>query len=187
MRNRWLSVAVALLFIAVGFAGHQALAQTTGMIEGTIADANDSPLPGASVEIKSTSLQGVRSAVTGNEGRFRFQGAELRDATPDRIARLGIARTFQNIRLFNNLSALENVMIGRHVRTHAGVFGAILRGPGTRAEERAIEKRAHELLEPPWMGTSDLPERELIQGMIKLAAAFVHDARSNAAGSGQCC
>ena len=72
MRNRWLSVAVALLFIAVGFAGHQALAQTTGMIEGTVADANDSPLPGASVEIKSTSLQGVRSAVTGNEGRFRF-------------------------------------------------------------------------------------------------------------------
>jgi Carboxypeptidase regulatory-like domain/TonB dependent receptor/TonB-dependent Receptor Plug Domain len=72
MKNRWLSVAVALLFIAAGFAGHQALAQTTGMIEGTVADANDSPLPGASVEIKSTSLQGVRSAVTGNEGRFRF-------------------------------------------------------------------------------------------------------------------
>src|SRR5258705_6518653 len=81
------------------------------------------------------------------EGRFRFQGAELKDATPDRIARMGIARTFQNIRLFNNLSALENVMIGRHVRTRAGVFGAVLRGPGTRAEERAIEKRAHELLE----------------------------------------
>src|SRR5260221_589512 len=82
-----------------------------------------------------------------DEGRFRFQGAQLKDATPDRIARLGIARTFQNIRLFNNLSALENVMIGRHVRTRAGVFGAILRGRGTGAEERAIEKRAHELLE----------------------------------------
>jgi branched-chain amino acid transport system ATP-binding protein len=82
-----------------------------------------------------------------DEGRFRFQGAELKDATPDRIARLGIARTFQNIRLFNNLSALENVMIGRHVRTRAGVFGAILRGPGTRAEERDIERRGHELLE----------------------------------------
>jgi branched-chain amino acid transport system ATP-binding protein len=82
-----------------------------------------------------------------DEGRFRFQGAELKDATPDRIARTGIARTFQNIRLFANLSALENVMIGRHVRTRAGVFGAILRGPGTRAEERAIEKRARELLD----------------------------------------
>ena len=82
-----------------------------------------------------------------DEGRFRFEGNELRNATPDRIARLGIARTFQNIRLFANLSALENVMIGRHVRTRATVIGAILRGPSTRAEEAAIEKRAHELLE----------------------------------------
>jgi branched-chain amino acid transport system ATP-binding protein len=79
-------------------------------------------------------------------GRIRFLGAALKDPTPDRIAKLGIARTFQNIRLFQNLSALENVMIGRHVRTRAGVVGAILRGPGTRAEEAAIEKRAHELL-----------------------------------------
>jgi len=82
-----------------------------------------------------------------DEGVFRFEGRELRNATPDRIAKLGIARTFQNIRLFANLSALENVMIGRHVRTRAGVAGAILRGPGTRAEEAAIEKRARELLE----------------------------------------
>src|SRR6476660_7395460 len=67
-----------------------------------------------------------------DEGSFRFEGKELKDATPDRIAKLGIARTFQNIRLFANLSALENVMIGRHVRTHATVIGAVLRGPGTR-------------------------------------------------------
>jgi branched-chain amino acid transport system ATP-binding protein len=82
-----------------------------------------------------------------DEGRIAFEGAALANATPDRIARLGIARTFQNIRLFANLSALENVMIGRHVRTRAGVVGAILRDPRTRAEEAAIEKRAHELLD----------------------------------------
>jgi branched-chain amino acid transport system ATP-binding protein len=82
-----------------------------------------------------------------DDGEIRFLGETLRSPTPDRIARMGIARTFQNIRLFANLSALENVMIGRHVRTRAGVFGAILRGPGTRAEENAIEKRAHELLD----------------------------------------
>jgi branched-chain amino acid transport system ATP-binding protein len=82
-----------------------------------------------------------------DEGIIHFRGARLENATPDRIARLGIARTFQNIRLFNNLSALENVMIGRHVRTRAGVVGAVLRGPGTRAEERAIEKKARELLD----------------------------------------
>jgi len=82
-----------------------------------------------------------------DEGHFRFQGRPLEEATPDRIAALGIARTFQNIRLFANLSALENVMIGRHVRTSAGVLGAILRDPGTRAEEAAIVKRARELLD----------------------------------------
>ncbi|HEX4333372.1 MAG TPA: ABC transporter ATP-binding protein [Usitatibacter sp.] len=79
-------------------------------------------------------------------GAIDFMGTRLVKATPDRIAKLGIARTFQNIRLFANLTAVENVMIGRHVRTKAGVFGAILRNPATRAEERAIEARAHELL-----------------------------------------
>jgi branched-chain amino acid transport system ATP-binding protein len=82
-----------------------------------------------------------------DEGSFLFEGRALRNPTPDRIAALGIARTFQNIRLFANLSALENVMIGRHVRTRAGVVGAILRDPRTRAEEAAIHKRARELLE----------------------------------------
>ena len=81
-----------------------------------------------------------------DEGTFSFQGNQLKELTPDRIAALGIARTFQNIRLFANLSAIENVMIGRHVRTHAGVWGAITRNAATRAEEAAIQQRAHELL-----------------------------------------
>ena len=63
------------------------------------------------------------------------------------VAAAGIGRTFQNIRLFVNLSALENVMIGRHARTHAGVLGAILRNRKTLEEEKAIEKRALELLD----------------------------------------
>jgi branched-chain amino acid transport system ATP-binding protein len=63
------------------------------------------------------------------------------------VAARGIARTFQNIRLFANLSVLENVMIGRHVRTRAGVVGAILRNRATLAEEAAIERRAFDLLE----------------------------------------
>ncbi len=81
-----------------------------------------------------------------DEGTFSFQRNQLKELTPDRIAALGIARTFQNIRLFANLSAIENVMIGRHVRTHAGIWGAITRNAATRAEEAAIERRAHELL-----------------------------------------
>jgi branched-chain amino acid transport system ATP-binding protein len=96
---------------------------------------------------KTTLFNVVTGLYRQDEGSFVFEGARLKDATPDRIAKLGIARTFQNIRLFANLSALENVMIGRHVRTRAGVVGAILRDPRTRAEEAAIERRAHELLE----------------------------------------
>jgi len=71
----------------------------------------------------------------------------LSGAPPHRVAKAGIARTFQNIRLFGNMTALENVMVGRHVRTHAGVLGAVLLTAATRAEEAAIERRAHELLD----------------------------------------
>ena len=66
---------------------------------------------------------------------------------PHEVAFAGLARTFQNIRLFANLSAIENVMIGRHMRTKAGVLGAVLRTRSTRAEEAAIEARAQELLD----------------------------------------
>jgi branched-chain amino acid transport system ATP-binding protein len=80
-------------------------------------------------------------------GTFTFDGDPLANLKPNDVAARGIARTFQNIRLFGNLSALENVMIGRHVRTKAGVWGAISRNARTRAEEKAIHKRAYELIE----------------------------------------
>jgi branched-chain amino acid transport system ATP-binding protein len=89
-------------------------------------------------------LTGIYSA---DGGEFTFDGLPLVGLKPNDVAARGIARTFQNIRLFANLSALENVMIGRHVRTRGNVFGAILRDARTRAEERAIERRAHELLD----------------------------------------
>jgi branched-chain amino acid transport system ATP-binding protein len=63
------------------------------------------------------------------------------------VAKAGIARTFQNIRLFGEMTALENVMVGRHVRTRQGVIGAILRHGAARAEESAIRARAQELLD----------------------------------------
>ena len=80
-------------------------------------------------------------------GSFLFDGEPLDRLKPNEVAERGIARTFQNIRLFQNLSAVENVMIGRHVRTKAGVFGAVFRDKATRVEEAAIERRAYELLD----------------------------------------
>ena len=82
-----------------------------------------------------------------DQGSFRFTGEDITGLKPDQIAKAGIARTFQNIRLFANLSALENVMIGRHARTRAGVIGAILRNRRTRDEERDAEKRALQLVD----------------------------------------
>ena len=82
-----------------------------------------------------------------DEGRFVLDGRDITRLKPDQIARKGIARTFQNIRLFASLSALENVMIGRHSRTRAGVLGAILRNPRTLAEEKDTERRALHLLD----------------------------------------
>ena len=82
-----------------------------------------------------------------NSGEFSLDGARLDVTAPHRVAAAGIARTFQNIRLFGNMTALENVMVGRHVRTHAGVIGAALRTAGTSAEERAIHARAYALLD----------------------------------------
>jgi branched-chain amino acid transport system ATP-binding protein len=82
-----------------------------------------------------------------DEGSFLFNGRNLAALKPHQIAAAGIARSFQNIRLFANLSALENVMIGRHVRTSAGVIGAVLRLKRVRKEEEEIERRALALLD----------------------------------------
>jgi branched-chain amino acid transport system ATP-binding protein len=66
---------------------------------------------------------------------------------PSQVTARGLARTFQNIRLFAEMTALENVMVGAHCRSRAGVLGAVLRTRAQRAEERAIARKAHELLE----------------------------------------
>jgi branched-chain amino acid transport system ATP-binding protein len=79
-------------------------------------------------------------------GRIWLGDLEITHVRPDQITRRGVARTFQNIRLFGAMSAVENVMIGRHGRMRAGVFGSILRLPRVRHEEQAVRERAYELL-----------------------------------------
>ena len=76
----------------------------------------------------------------------------LNGMKPNRITSHGMARTFQNIRLFQNMTALENIMVGRHCRTRAGVLGAIFRGPRTRREEREIINSSYTLLHNMGLG-----------------------------------
>ncbi len=70
----------------------------------------------------------------------------LNGLKPNRVTEAGLARTFQNIRLFPNMTVLENVMIGRHCRTRAGVLGAVLRDPRTRREEKNIVEESYAIL-----------------------------------------
>ena len=80
------------------------------------------------------------------EGSIAYEGRDITRTRPDRITAMGIARTFQNIRLFPTMTALENVMIGQHSRMRAGMFGSILRPPHVRAEERHVRETAREML-----------------------------------------
>ena len=96
---------------------------------------------------KTTFFNVITGLYAPDSGTFELAGKPYQPTAVHEVARAGIARTFQNIRLFSEMTALENVMVGRHIRTHSGLFGAILRTGRFKAEERAIAERAHQLLD----------------------------------------
>ena len=96
---------------------------------------------------KTTFFNVITGLYTPDTGRFELAGQPYKPTAVHRVAQAGIARTFQNIRLFAEMTALENVMVGRHVRTGSGLLGAIFKTRHFIAEEAAIEQRAHELLD----------------------------------------
>ncbi len=81
-----------------------------------------------------------------DEGEIFFDGHNLAGLHPDRITKLGIARTFQTIRLFLNMTILENAMVAQHCRTRSGIISTVLQLPGFRAEEQRIREKAKEAL-----------------------------------------
>ena len=96
---------------------------------------------------KTTFFNVITGLYSPDSGTFELGGAPYKPSAVHEVAKAGIARTFQNIRLFAEMTALENVMVGRHVRTGSGLFGAVFRTPGFKAEEAGIAKRAQELLD----------------------------------------
>jgi branched-chain amino acid transport system ATP-binding protein len=82
-----------------------------------------------------------------------FEGRDITGRRPDRILAAGIARTFQNIRLFATMTAIENVMVGEHARLRAGLFGSLLRPPRVRREEREAQEKARDTL--AYVGLAD--------------------------------
>jgi len=95
---------------------------------------------------KTTFFNVLTGLYSRDDGEVLFNGKFLKLGNPAAVAEAGVARTFQNIRLFANMTALENVMVGRHVRTRSGILGAVLRTRSNRHEEAAIQRRAEELL-----------------------------------------
>jgi branched-chain amino acid transport system ATP-binding protein len=95
---------------------------------------------------KTTFFNCVTGLHPPTEGTITFAGERVDGRSPSQIAKAGIARTFQNLRLFANMTALENVLVGRHCRTRRGVLSALARTPGFTREEDASRERARELL-----------------------------------------
>lgn len=95
---------------------------------------------------KTTFFNLITGFYPADHGDILFEGESILGLTPDQITKRGIARTFQNVRLFKDLTIRENVMVGQHSRTSAGVLGILLNLPSVRAEEERTRKKAEEVL-----------------------------------------
>ena len=103
---------------------------------------------GCGKSVSALSILGLIPSPPGKieEGEIIFDGRDVTGLTPDQITKRGIARTFQNVRLFPNMTVLENIMVAQHSRTSKGVLPALFQTPGFRKEEREIRQRAREVL-----------------------------------------
>jgi branched-chain amino acid transport system ATP-binding protein len=114
---------------------------------------------------KTTFFNIITGLIRSDAGTFHLEGQAYAPTSVHRVAATGIARTFQNIRLFADMTALENVMVGRHVRTRCGALAAVLRTRAARLEEEQIRARAAELLDYVGIGRlGRLPARTLSYG-----------------------
>ncbi|MDJ0811565.1 MAG: ABC transporter ATP-binding protein [Desulfobacterales bacterium] len=96
---------------------------------------------------KTTLFNLITGTLGATAGKVRFRGEDIQGRRPHQIAAAGIARTFQNIKLFHDMTALENVMVGRHLRSRAGFAASMLNLPWTRKEEQKIRDKSMELLD----------------------------------------
>ena len=128
---------------------------------------------------KTTFFNVITGLYIPDGGTFELGGAPYKPSAVHEVAKAGIARTFQNIRLFAEMTALENVMVGRHVRSKSGLIGAVLRTAGFKAEEAAIRQRAQELLDYVGIGKyAEFKARTLSYGdqrRLEIARALATD------------
>ncbi len=128
---------------------------------------------------KTTFFNVLTGLYTPDSGTFELGGKPYKPSAVHEVAKAGIARTFQNIRLFAEMTALENVMVGRHVRTRSGLIGAVFRTAKFKNEEAQIAKRAQELLDYVGIGKfAEYKSRTLSYGdqrRLEIARALATD------------
>jgi len=132
--------------VTMRFGGLVAVSQ----VSFTLARAAVTAMIGPNGAGKTTTFNMISGLLTPSDGRIRFEGSDITGWPPHRIAALGLARTFQNVQLFANLNALENVMACRYCRTRSSFLDALLYLPRDRAERHRMRAAADELLE--WVG-----------------------------------
>ena len=161
--------------ISKRFGGLQALSD----VGVTIARGQVYGLIGPNGAGKTTFFNVITGLYTPDSGSFELAGKPYQPKAVHEVAKAGIARTFQNIRLFAEMTALENVMVGRHIRTRSGLIGALFRTAAFKREEAQIGQRAHELLDYVGIGKfADYKARTLSYGdqrRLEIARALATD------------
>jgi len=163
---------LALQNVSLAFGGLQAVEQVSFDVHKGAIKAVIGP-NGAG---KTTLFNLVTGFLAPQQGRIVYQGKEIQGLPAHRIARQGIARTFQLVQLFNHLTVLENVMVGRHRLSRSGLLAGALQFPWTRTEERLIRSKAMEALE--FVGLSDRAQQPAailplgLKRMLEIARAL---------------
>ena len=132
--------------------------QAVGGVSFDVARGSIKALIGPNGAGKTTLFNLISGVLPPDSGRILFDGTAVQGLQPFEIAALGMARTFQHIRLFPKMTVLENVMVGRHVHSRAGFLAGMLNLPFTWSEERRIRDRSFEILE--LLGIADSAQAE---------------------------
>ena len=166
---------LAIESVSKAFGGVQALSDITfhvhsGMVMGLI---------GPNGAGKTTLFNVITGAYPADTGRIIFEGTRIRSRKTHEVVGLGVARTFQNVELFESMTVLENVMVGRHIRTRSGFWGAMTRLPRVLREEAEIREKSFKLLE--FVGLQDEAHRRSgdlpfgWQRLLEIARALASD------------